>query len=123
MKSSPRPNGLGLGFYLTCWDFHKDLVEVANEFFTGVSLPWYSNASFIVLITKVENPTNFKKFCHISLLCTVAYKIFSKIIVSQLSRYLHNIISFKQGAFISSCSIFDTANLGLGYGTLDQQKS
>lgn len=106
IDSSPSPDGFGFGFFLTCWELVKeDLLEVGKEFFSGVPLPRFFTYSFIVLILKVVEPSSFENFRPISL-CSVAYKIFSKIIVGQLSSYLNCIISPKQGAFLAGRSIF-----------------
>lgn len=49
--SSPRPDELGLGFYLTYWEFlEDDLMEVTTELFTSVTLPRFFTTSFIVLL-------------------------------------------------------------------------
>lgn len=67
-------------------------------------------ASFIVLIPKMESPTGFDKFCSISL-CSVVYKVCSKLLVKRLSSLLPRIISFKQGAFIHVRNIFENISL------------
>lgn len=78
VDSSPRLDGFGLDFFLTCWEFIKvDLLDVVKEFCKGVPLSRFFSTSFIMLIPKVENPTSYDKFWPISL-CIVAYKIFSK---------------------------------------------
>lgn len=92
-QSSPGPDGFGSGFYITCWEIIKDdIIEATREFFRGSPLTRFFNSSFIVLIPKVPNLANFDKFRPISL-CSVAYKIFSKIIVSRLTRVIHNLVS------------------------------
>lgn len=83
-ESSTGPDGFGSRFFLACWDFIKqDLLEAAKEFFIGACLPRFFTSSYIVLILKVQDPNSFEKFKLISL-CSIAYKIFSKIIVGQL---------------------------------------
>lgn len=104
--SSPSLDGFGSAFFIASWDIVKaDIVEAATDFFQGAPLPRYFSSSYIVLIPKVQDPTNFDKLCPISL-CSVAYKIFSKIIVKRLTRLLPVLISMEQGAFVPRMSNF-----------------
>lgn len=81
---SPSPDGFGSNFYIACWEFIKDdLMEAIAKFIKGPSLPRFFSTSFIVLIPKVANQSSFDKFIPIRLY-SVAYKIFSKIIVNKL---------------------------------------
>lgn len=52
-----------------------------------------------LLIPKVSDPKSFEKLWPISL-CSVAYKIFSKILVSRLTGILLRLVSLEHGAFI-----------------------
>ncbi|XP_022867657.1 uncharacterized protein LOC111387334 [Olea europaea var. sylvestris] len=61
----------------------KDMMKAACDFLGGSPLPRFYSSSYIVLIPKVENPQGFDKFQPISL-CSVAYKIFSKILVKRM---------------------------------------
>ncbi|XP_041020448.1 uncharacterized protein LOC121262091 [Juglans microcarpa x Juglans regia] len=109
--SSPGPDGFGSAFYIECWDIiKKDVIEAASEFFSGVPLPRFFSSSFIVLIPKVQVPTTFDKFRLISL-CSVAYKIFSKILAKRMTRIIHKIVSPEQGAFVPGRSIFENITL------------
>lgn len=104
-------DGFGSNFYITCWDIVKnDVLEAAREFFDGVSLPRFFTSSFIVLIPKVQDPQSFDKFKPISL-CSVAYKIFAKIIVMRLFSIVHKVVSHEQGAFVFGRSIFENITL------------
>lgn len=58
----------------------------------------------------MPDPASFDKFRPISL-CSVAYKIFSKIIVFHLSRVIRKLVSHEQGAFVSGRSIFENITL------------
>ncbi|KAK0593001.1 hypothetical protein LWI29_028893 [Acer saccharum] len=110
-QSSPGLDGFGSDFYMHCWDFIKeDVVEAARDFFRGSPLPMFYSSSFIVLIPKVPNPSSFDKFRPISL-CSVAYKIFSKIIVTRLTRVIHKLVSPEQGAFVPGRSILKILHL------------
>ncbi|XP_041001625.1 uncharacterized protein LOC121247323 [Juglans microcarpa x Juglans regia] len=105
-QSTPGPDGFGAGFYKNCWEVVKvDVWKAVVEFFMIKDLPRFFTASYLVLIPKMESPTGFDKFCPISL-CSVFYKICSKIIVSRLTGILPRLISLEQGAFIPGRSIF-----------------
>lgn len=109
--SSPKSNAFGSSFYVACRDFIKeDLMEAAKEFFSGVALPKFYTSSYVFLIPKVMDPTSFDKFRSICL-CSVVYKIFSKIIIRRLTSCLNRIISLEQGAFILGRSIFENITL------------
>lgn len=83
----------------------KDVMEAACDFLGGSLLPRFYSSSYIVLIPKVENPQGFDKFQPISL-CSVAYKIFSKILVKRMASLLPKIIAHEQGAFLTGRTIF-----------------
>ncbi|XP_042962710.1 uncharacterized protein LOC122296986 [Carya illinoinensis] len=97
--SSPGPDGFGSGFYRSCWHIvGTDVVAAVSEFFQGMALPQFFNATHLVLIPKVENPTSFDKFRPISL-CNVFYKICTKIMVNRLSPLLANFILLNNEPF------------------------
>lgn len=111
MDSSPGPDRFGSGFYQSCWNIvGADVAKVVQDFFSGADMPMYFSASFLVLIPKVESPTSFDKFRPISL-CSMFYKICSKILVSRLAPLFSRLVSLEQGAFISGRSIFENINL------------
>jgi hypothetical protein len=58
-----------------------------------------TNSSFLALIPKETNPSNFSRFRPISL-CNSSYKILTKIIVNSLKGILPRIISENQGGFL-----------------------
>lgn len=64
------------------------------------------NKSFIILIPKSQNATEFNHFRPISL-CNFTYKIISKIIVERVKHLLPWLISPNQGAFIKGQCIAD----------------
>ncbi|XP_042942688.1 uncharacterized protein LOC122276858 [Carya illinoinensis] len=89
VDSSPGPDGFGSGFYRACWDIvEDDVVAAVRDFFIGNSMPRFYSASYIALIPKMQKPTGFDKFRPISL-CSVVYKVFSKILVRRLSPILN----------------------------------
>ena len=111
INSSPGPDGFGAGFFMSCWEVVKvDVLEAISEFFLSKRLPRFYSASYIVLIPKVDVPSGFDKFRPISL-CSVFYKICSKIIVNRMTGFLPKMISLEQGAFIPGRSIFENISL------------
>lgn len=86
------------------------MVSAVHDFFSGGVLPREFTSSFLVLIPKVDNPKGFDKFRPISL-CSVFYKVGTKILVSRLSPLFSRFISEEQGAFILSRSIFENVSL------------
>lgn len=105
--SSPGPDGFSASFFITAWDIVKDdLLVVATEFFGGTPLTSALGATNIFLIPKVEAPDSFAKFRPISL-CSVVYKVLSKIMVAGMVPLLDKLISHEQYAFIQGRSIFD----------------
>lgn len=87
-----------------------DVVDGVHNVFRGGKILREFIASFLVLIPKVDNPKSFDKFCSINL-CSVFYKIYTKILVSRLSSLLPHFISKEQGAFIPGRSIFENVSL------------
>lgn len=71
-----------------------DIIVVVPYFFHGTPLPRFYLASFIVLILKVLMPTRFDKFRPISL-CSVIYKVCSKILVQRLFSILGQLVSLE----------------------------
>lgn len=110
-SSSPRPDGFGSGFFIACWDFiNEDLLGMQLRNFLKVRPPRFYTSSFIVLILKVMDPTDYDKFISISLFL-LSIIFFSKIIVNWTTNCLKRIISPKQGAFILRRRIFENITL------------
>lgn len=65
---------------------------MAKEFFKGVPLTTPFGATNVVLIPKVELSNSFNKFRPISL-CSVVYKILSKIMMARMVPVLEKVIS------------------------------
>lgn len=105
-NSSPGPDGFGSTFFMYSWDIvNDDLVEAGEDLFLGNSLSRFNSSLFIVLIPKVQDLKSFDKFHPISL-CSVACKIFSKMLVKRLTVFLSRVISPEQGASILGRNIF-----------------
>lgn len=97
---SAGPNGFLAIFFHHSWDIIiMDLLDMTIEFFDGLPLSNLFGATNIVLLPKVEVLDNFAKFCSISL-CSVVYKILSKIMVNFLAPLMGKFISKEQSAFL-----------------------
>nr|KYP51188.1 Transposon TX1 uncharacterized [Cajanus cajan] len=102
MKSmkSPGPDGFQPFFYKKYWPIvGKDLyIMVQNAFRYGFA---DSNLldTLIVLIPKVDHPSNLKEFRPISL-CNVAYKVIMKVLVKRIRPFISNLIGPFQSSFI-----------------------
>ena len=64
------------------------------------------NKTLITLIPKVANPVRLQEFRPISL-CTVIYKIISKVLSNRLKPLLPNLILQKQSSFVGGRNITD----------------
>ncbi|GKU97686.1 hypothetical protein SLEP1_g10796 [Rubroshorea leprosula] len=103
----PGPDGFNFTFIKKMWPILKeDIVAFAKEFWANGKLVKGSNASFIVLIPKKENPQGLGEFRPISLI-GCRYKIISKILANRLSKVLPSIINLNQSAFIGGRQIVD----------------
>jgi len=110
-NSALGPDGFRSSFFKSVWDIIKmDIMAVVEEFFRGGKWSRFCTSSYVVLIPKMDTPTGFDKFRPISL-CSVFYKICSKVIVNRLATLLPKIISVEQDAFIPGRSIFENISL------------
>lgn len=100
-------DGFNGKFYQQNWSVVGPAVssEIKNFFRWGV-FPSEWNFTNICLIPKVANPTKMSEMRPISL-CSVHYKIISKILCGRLKQILPDLISETQGAFVSGRLISD----------------
>jgi len=82
-------------------------VRAVTCFHSGGSWPKGTNASFISLIPKVDNPQSMDEYRPISLIGSV-YKIISKILAKRLQKILHKVIDIKHSTFVENRGLLDS---------------
>ncbi|GKV19478.1 hypothetical protein SLEP1_g29737 [Rubroshorea leprosula] len=106
-SKSPGPDGFNFRFIKVMWeDIKQDIINFAQEFHENGKLVRGSNASFIVLIPKVENPQKIE-YRPISLI-GVMYKIIAKLLANRLRKVLDKVIGEQQMAFIGGRQLMDS---------------
>ena len=106
-SSAPGEDGLTGAFYQRFWHIVGPglTAEIQDFFMSSIMLEGW-NQTQISLLPKIVNPTHMKDMRPISL-CSVQYKIISKILCNRLKTVLPEIISETQGAFVSGRIISD----------------
>jgi hypothetical protein len=108
---APGPYGLHAVFYKKFWNICGE--EITKEVLLALNsstIPKGWNDTTVVLIPKVDDPELVTQFCPISL-CSVIYKIISKMLAGRLKEILLEIISPMQSAFVPGRLITDTCGL------------
>ena len=106
-SSAPGEDGLTGVFYQRFWHIvGPALVKEIQLFFSTSTIPDGWNHTQLSLIPKVTKPSRMQDLRPISL-CSVQYKIISKILCNRLKIYLPELISETQGAFVSGRLISD----------------
>ena len=108
-------------FYKKFWPLLGDRVKAeVLDVLNGGNMPHGWNDTVIVLIPKIKNPEKLKDFMPISL-CNVMYKLTSKVMANRLKKFLLEIISPSQSAFVPGHLITD--NVLLAYELTHYLKS
>jgi hypothetical protein len=108
---APGADGIMAVFYKRFWGLIGNRVkgEVLGVL-NGAVMPPGWNETIIVLIPKVDKPEKLKELRPISL-CTILYKLISKVIANQLKVVLPEVISRSQSAFVPRRLITDNVLL------------
>lgn len=87
------------------------MVKFLDDFHTSETFAKGTNASFIILIPKINNPISLGDFRPIFLVGCM-YKIVAKILEKRLQKVLHEVIDYRQNAFLGGrnllCSVMIT---------------
>ncbi|GKV09172.1 hypothetical protein SLEP1_g20714 [Rubroshorea leprosula] len=106
-SKTPGPDGFNLKFVKCMWeDIKTEIAGFIREFQEQGRLVRGSNASFITLIPKVENPHKIEEYRPISLI-GIMYKIIVKLLANRLRKVLDKIIGEQQMAFIEGRQLVD----------------
>ncbi|XP_050145591.1 uncharacterized protein LOC126621231 [Malus sylvestris] len=110
---APGPDGFQGIFYRSQWDIiTADVNKMIEDLMAGSLQPLRINATHLALIPKVPNPESVSHFRPISL-CNFSYKILSKVLANRLKRFLQDLISPTQNAFVEGRQIQD--NIGIAH--------
>ncbi|XP_062028495.1 uncharacterized protein LOC133744394 [Rosa rugosa] len=106
-SKSPSPDGMSPFFFQKYWHIVGLDVCLAIRNFLEKGESWdESNFTHICLIPKIKNPTDASHFRPIAL-CNVIYRICSKVVANRLKRWLPEIISPLQSAYVPGRLISD----------------
>lgn len=98
---APGPDGIQPHFFHTQWSIvGQQVCALVKEIFANPSKAEDINQTSIVLIPKVENPTNIRDFRPISL-CNTSFKIISKVLATRFRSLMAYLIKTNQCSFIS----------------------
>ncbi|XP_068477366.1 uncharacterized protein [Phaseolus vulgaris] len=107
-SKSPGPDGFNFGFLKFCWEIIKlDVVSAVKDFASKSHWPRGSNAFFLCLVPKVENPQQLGEFRPISLVGCL-YKIISKALSLRLKKIISNVIDMRQSTFLEGRGLLDS---------------
>jgi hypothetical protein len=118
---APGIDGLHALFFKKCWHILGEslTIEVLDSI-NQKNIPQGWNDTIIILIPKVDAPEHISQFRPISL-CTVLYKVISKMIAARLKIILDDVIAQVQSAFVPGRLITD--NILLAYECIHKIKN
>nr|GEY76426.1 RNA-directed DNA polymerase, eukaryota [Tanacetum cinerariifolium] len=106
-NKSPGPDGFTFEFFRKFWDsIGPDMCVAVEWFFMHNSFAKGCNASFITLISKMQDPKIVSDFRPISLIGSL-YKVVTKILAICLSSVISDLISVVQTTFLPNRQILD----------------
>ncbi|KAE8666664.1 Protein NRT1/ PTR FAMILY 2.7 [Hibiscus syriacus] len=106
-SKAPGFDGLPGHFFRSFWNIvGSDFVNLCLCLLNGTKEFDFVNRTIVVLISKVDSPKLMKHFRPISL-CSVIYKVVSKVIINRLKPLMNACVSENQCAFVPGRSISD----------------
>lgn len=92
---APTIDGLHVGFFQSQWLIvENSICEAIKKIFQGNGIPLALNITLLVLIPNVDVSTSMSQFHPISL-CTIIYKILTKVIANRLKKMLPYLLLLK----------------------------
>ena len=93
---SPDPNGVTFSFIKNNWCLlEKDVLGAVKFLYREGKIPKGSNASFLTLIPKSENPQSLEEYRLISLVGCL-YKILTKVLSNRIKKVIEKVIDGSQ---------------------------
>ena len=118
--TAPGLDGMPPIFYQSFWSFvGDDVCSIVLDCLHNCKIPKEINHTHIALIPKVKSPKRITEFRPISL-CSVIYKVVSKMLANRLKGILPSIVSENQSAFQADRLITD--NILMAFETLHYMK-
>lgn len=104
---APGFDGFTAAFYQQFWELvGPDVCVMVRRFFETNEIDGRINKTQLCLIPKISTPKTMSDYRPISL-CTVNYKIISKVLIMRLKKCLGSVISDSQAAFVPGRNISD----------------
>jgi len=118
--TAPGPDGMPPLFYQSFWNtMGDDACSAVLDCLQNCRIPREINLTHIALIPKVKFPKRISEFRLISL-CSVIYKVVSKVLANKLKSILPSVVSKNQSAFQAGRVITD--NILMAFETLHYMK-
>lgn len=93
------PDDMSPLFYKSFWSIvGEDVCSAVLDYLQNCKIPTNINRTHIALIQKVKSPVRITEYRLISL-CSVIYKLVSKVLANRLKSILPSVISKNQSAF------------------------